>query len=193
MSDKDKLLISLLKGGNSFAFEKLYYKYSKKLYNFSYNICKNQEDAEGVVQYVFMKVWETRSEINTDLSFKGYIFRIAKNNLLNYLKKKVNEKAYLNYLMTVPEEGDITAKENIEYLELDFKIESLIKNIPERRREIFLLSRKDGLTYREISEKLNISVNTVNTQISKSLEYIRDSLDNNYLPSRIKADRKNTP
>jgi len=184
MSKEEKIYVSLMKAGNSFAFERMYFKYSKKLYNFAFNILKNKEDAEGLVQNVFMKIWETRSEINTELSFGGYIFRIAKNMLLNQLKKKINEKVYLDYLLTSPEDTILPVDQEINFLELSLEIERLINDLPEKRREIFLLSRKEGLTYREISERLNISVNTVNTQISKSLEYIRDHLVNKFYPDQ---------
>jgi RNA polymerase sigma-70 factor (ECF subfamily) len=188
MSGREKILVPLMIAGNSFAFEKLYFKYSKKLYNFAFNIIKNREDAEGLVQNVFMKIWETRSQINTELSFSGYIFRIAKNMLLNQLKKTLHEKIYNDYLLTTPDDTILTVEEEINFLELSMEIERLIKSLPERRREIFLLSRNEGLTYREIAEKLNISINTVNTQISKSLEHIRDHLINKFYPSKKLTD-----
>lgn len=165
-----------MKAGNTYAFEKLYFKYSKKLYNFAFGLLKNREDAEGIVQNVFMKIWETRLEINSELSFSGYIFRIAKNLLINKLKRRITEKVYLDYLMTNPEDNNLPVEQEINYLELNLEIERLISNLPSKRREIFLLSQRECLTYREIAKKMNISVNTVNTQISKSLEYIREHL-----------------
>ena len=176
MSKEEKILVYLMKAGNSFAFEKLYFNYSKKLYNFAFNILKSKEDAEGIVQNVFTKIWEIRSEINTELSFGGYIFRIAKNMMLNQLRKKIIEKEYLNYLLTMPEDTSLPVEQEINFLELNLEIERIINELPEKRREILRLSRHEGLTYREIAEKMNISVNTVNTQISKSLEHIRDHL-----------------
>ena len=176
MPEKEKILVSLMKAGNSFAFEKLYFGYSKKLYNFALNILNSKEDAEGIVQNVFTKIWETRSEINTELSFGSYIFRIAKNMMLNQLKKKINEKTYINYLLTKPEDTSRPVEQVINFMELNFEIERIISELPEKRRKIFRLSRNEGLTYKEIAEKMNISVNTVNTQISKSLEHIRDQL-----------------
>jgi len=184
MSKEEKIYVSLIKAGNSFAFEKLYFKYSKKLYNFAFNILKSKEDAEGLVQNIFIKIWETRSEINTELSFGGYIFKMAKNMLINHLKKKINEKVYIDYLLTFPEDIIPPVEQEINFLELNMEIERLISILPEKRREIFLLSRHEGLTYKEIAEKLDISVNTVNTQISKSLEHIRDHLINKFYPDR---------
>lgn len=190
MSDEEKILVSMMKAGNSYAFEKLYFRYCKKLYNFVFGICRNREDAEGLVQLVFMKVWEKRTEIDTELSFSGYIFRIAKNSLLNKIKKKINEKVYLDYLLSRPEDLSNSVEKNINFLELNIEIERLINNIPEKRRNIFLLSRMEGLTYREIAAKLNISVNTVNTQISKSLEELRDRLPDKLFPAREKTGSK---
>lgn len=190
MSDEEKLFVSMMKAGNSYAFEKLYFKYCKKLYNFVFSICKNREDTEGLVQLVFMKVWEKRSEIDPELSFSGYIFRIAKNSLLNRLKKKVNERVYMDYLLSRPEDLSNSVEKNINFLELNLEIERLINNIPEKRRKIFLLSRMEGLTYREIAEKLNISVNTVNTQISKTLEELRDRLEDKIFPDLTQTDNK---
>jgi len=184
MSKEENILVSLLKAGNSFAFEKLYFRYSKKLYNFAFNILKSKEDAEGIVQNVFTKIWETRSEINTELSFGAYIFRIAKNILLNQLKKKIIERRYIEYLLTMPEDSFQPVEQEINFLEMNMEIERLISELPEKRREIFRLSRQEGLTYREIAEKKNISVNTVNTQISKSLEHIRDHLAIKFYPVR---------
>jgi len=176
MSEEEKILVKLMKAGNSFAFEKLYFHYSKKLFNFTLGILRSREDAEGIVQNVFTKIWETRSEIDTDLSFGAYIFRIARNMMLNQIKKKINERQYIKYLLTIPEESPLSVEQEINLLELNVEIESIISELPEKRREIFRLSRHEGLTYKEIAEKKNISVNTVNTQISKSLEYIRDRL-----------------
>jgi RNA polymerase sigma-70 factor (ECF subfamily) len=190
MADEEKLLVSMMRAGNGYAFEKLYYKYCKKLYNFVFSIIKNKEDAEGTVQLVFMKVWEKRTEIDPEKSFSGYVFRIAKNNLLNRIKKQINERVYLDYLLSRPEDLSNSVEKNINFLELNLEIERLIKNIPEKRRKIFLLSRMEGLTYREIAEKLNISVNTVNTQISKTLEELRDSMADKVLPALTKADHK---
>jgi len=180
----------MMKAGNSYAFEKLYFRYCKKLYNFVFSLCKNREDTEELVQLVFMKVWEKRTEIDTELSFSGYIFRIAKNSILNKIKKRINERVYLDYLLSRPEDLSNSVEKNINFLELNLEIERLINNIPEKRREIFLLSRKEGLTYREIAAKLSISVNTVNTQISKSLEELRDRLPDKFYPARGKSGSK---
>ena len=107
---------------------------------------------------------------------------------LNNIKKKIHERTYLNYLLSSPEDLSNSIEKNINFLELNDAIERIVDTIPEKRRIVFNLSRKEGLTYKEIAEKQNISVNTVNTQISKSLEEIRDSLPDTLFPSRKKTD-----
>jgi RNA polymerase sigma-70 factor (ECF subfamily) len=191
MPDEEKLLVSMMKAGNSYAFEKLYFRYCKKLYNFIFSICKNREDADGLVQSVFMKVWEKRTEIDPEQSFSGYIFRIAKNSLLNKIKRKTNERVYMDYLLSRPEDLSNSIEKNINYLELNLEIERLLEDIPVKRRRVFLLSRMEGLTYREIAAKLNISVNTVNTQISKTLEELRDRLADKIFPAHRQKDHNN--
>ncbi len=178
----------MMKAGNSYAFEKLYFRYCKKLFSFVFSICKNKEEAEGMVQTVFMKVWEKRKEIDPEQSFSGYIFRIARNNLLNEIKKKTNERVYINYLLSRPRDHSNSIERNIDYLELNLEIERLLNSIPEKRRKVFMLSRMEGLTYREIAEKLGISVNTVNTQISKTLEELRNRLADTVFPSQKQKD-----
>ena len=96
--------------------------------------------------------------------------------MLNQLKKKIIEKEYLNYLLATPEDTSLPVEQEVNFMELNLEIERIINELPEKRRKIFRLSREEGLTYKEIAEKMDISVNTVNTQISKSLEYIRDHL-----------------
>ena len=96
----------------------------------------------------------------------------------------------MDYLLSRPEDFSNSVEKNFNFLELNIELERLIKNIPEKRRRIFLLSRMEGLTYREIAEKLNISVNTVNTQISKSLEELRDRLPDKFFPARTQTDSK---
>ncbi len=111
--------------------------------------------------------------------------------MLNQLNRKITERVHLDYLLSRPEDFSNSVEKCVNFLELNDEIERLIKNIPEKWREVFLLSREKGLTYREIAAKLNISVNTVNTQIRKSLEEIRDGLPDKLFPSLKKTDSIN--
>ncbi len=172
----DQRLVIRLKAGDGEAFEKLFMKYNQKLCNFCYNILHSRQDAEGIVQSTFLKIWETRHLINENLPFGGYIFKIAQNKVFNLLRKQINHRYYLEYLQEYTEMLENTTEKSILYNELENIIHHLINSLPERRREIFLLSRNEGLTYKEIADRLGISENTVDTQIRKALDYFRQSL-----------------
>ncbi len=169
---EDKALIKALANGDIKAFDKLYYTYHKKLYAFSLRFLKNQSEVEDLVQKVFIVIWEKRGSINPDKSFSNYLFTIARNDIYDLLKKKTFSEYYNDQILADVEqtEDDIEIKKLVEL------IYSLIENIPERRRQIFLMNRDMGLTYRQIAEELGISENTVDTQIRHSLNYLRGEL-----------------
>ncbi len=171
---EDNIWVSYLKLGNSRAFEQLFLKYQKKLYHFGYKILKNKEEAENLVQEVFIDIWENREQINEDKSFSGYIFKIAKNKIYNILRKKINEQMYFDYITKHGNKAEELKTEGYFSHKYEETYEKLINSLPERRKEIFLMSRNDGLTYKEIALKLNISENTVDTQIRNALDYLRE-------------------
>lgn len=171
---EDNIWVVYLKQGNTKAFERLFLKYQKKLYHFGYKILKSKEEAENLVQTVFMDIWVNREQINEEKSFSGYVFKIAKNKISNILRKKINEKIYLDYITEHDSNNEELKTDELNSDQSEEIFEKLINSLPERRREIFLLSRDDGLTYKEIALKLNISENTVDTQIRNALDFLRE-------------------
>jgi RNA polymerase sigma-70 factor (ECF subfamily) len=169
----EKELVKKLSGGDSFAFEVLFYKYRNKVKGFTVKLVPAQVDPEEIVQEVFVKVWLKKEAIDPDKDFQSYLFSIAKNLVLDHLKSAVNRKLYF-----VGEhfQQDLLDEENSDAPVLEDaeeKLERLINEIPERRREIFRLSRFEGLSYRQIAERLNISENTVDSQIRNALAFLR--------------------
>jgi RNA polymerase sigma-70 factor (ECF subfamily) len=169
----EKELVKKLKEGDSFAFEVLFYKYRNKVKGFAKKMVPSQIDPEETVQEVFIKLWLKKEMIDPEKDFQSYLFSIAKNLILDHLKSAVNRKLYF-----VDEhfQQDILSDENLDgTVPVDFEeqILSLIEQIPERRREIFRLSRFEGMTYKQIAERLNISENTVDSQIRNALAFLR--------------------
>lgn len=169
----EKELVKKLKDGDSFAFEVLFYKYRNKVKGFAKKMIPTQIDPEEIVQEVFVRVWLKKETINPDKDFQSYLFSIAKHLILDHLKSAVNRKLYFvgehfqHDLLS--EDGlDTTIPENAEE-----KLLSLIEQIPERRREIFRLSRFEGMSYKEIAGRLNITENTVDSQIRNALAFLR--------------------
>jgi len=169
----EKELIKKLKEGDSFAFEVLFYKYRNKIKGFALKIVPAQIDPEEIVQEVFVRVWLKKEAIDPEKDFQSYLFSIAKHLVLDHLKSAVNRKLYFVgehfHQDLLEEEGlDATVSE-----ETEAKLQILINEIPERRREIFRLSRFEGLSYKQIAERLNISENTVDSQIRNALAFLR--------------------
>ena len=140
-------------------------------------------EAEEVVQRIFLKLWENRDRILVEKSISAYLYQSVRNQSINFLKQKLvsskNQKKYERKLRCA-NLFDVISEENGSSVllaqELEGQINSAIEALPEKCREIFLLSRKDNLSIKEIAEKLNISVNTVQTQISIALAKLRNIL-----------------
>ena len=181
MSNSGKIIdsetIKQFKADDMSALDIIYRKYSKKLYRFAYSIIKVKPDAEGIVHEVFIKVWEKRNKIDEYLSFESYLFTITYNTTISFIRKKVKENKYIEHLkfMQNPSIQSNIIPE-IEYKELKDKSEKIIDLLSSRQKQIFKLSREEGLTYKEIAAKLSISINTVETHMERALKSIRKNL-----------------
>ncbi|PCH67915.1 MAG: hypothetical protein COC06_10465 [Bacteroidales bacterium] len=169
-------LIVRLNANDQFAFEVLFYKYKNKLKGFVIKLAPSQVDSDEIVQKVFIKVWVQRTKIDPRKSFSSFLFTIAKNEVIDQLRSSISKRIYFMGHEAIADLNISDQSVNETQLELEQKVVELIKKIPERRRQIFELSRYDGLSYKQIAKELNISENTVDTQIRKSLNYLREEL-----------------
>ena len=178
----DKELAKGIKNGDMLAFDSIYQKYSKKLYVFIFGILKSQKDSEDIVQDVFTKVWEKRATINEFLSFQSYLFTIAHNTSISLIRKRANETNFVSHVKSIqtPNAESVESNET-EFKELKEKLEKTINELPKRQKQVYLLSREEELSYKEIAEKLGISQNTVENHMVKALKYVRSHIDSNYL------------
>lgn len=178
--DNESLLVRNLSKGNILAFNTLYKEYSVRLYRFAIGYLKSETEAEELVQEVFTLIWEKRSDLKEELSFKSFLFTIA----FNMIRKHFRARAYLaDYFNT--ERGDDTdmqTTQQVSYDSLYHYITELVNKLPERRKEIFIKSRFEGLSIKEISENLNISHKTVENQLTDALKFIRSNLDRESIP-----------
>jgi len=172
----DEELMLEIKAGNMLAFDELYRKYSRRLFRFSCSILKSGEEAENILQDVFLKLWLNRGEIHKSSSVKFYIFTIAYNSSISVIRKKAKELQFIEYVKSLQDVVQESADVQIEYKELDEKLKRVVKTLPVRQKEIYQLHKVEGLKYSEIAEKLNISVNTVENLMSRALKKIRQRL-----------------
>ncbi len=165
-----------LMAGDVKAFDTLFLKYSKRLYNFSVKYLKSVEEAEGVVQEVFLYIWEKRDGLKPSSSFNAYLFTIAYNIIRKHFNKRSKENAHKDDLIyeMLKQENDLD--QIIDYRFLLQKVETMIAALPERRREIFIKRKYDGLPIKKIAEELKISPNTVENQLATAQKYILDEL-----------------
>lgn len=172
----EKELIQLVIQGDQAAFTSLYNNYVEAVFYFSLRYMKLRSDAENVTQEVFVKVWETRHRLDPQSSFSAYIFTIAKNIIFNLNRKKVNEQAYLDHLTRVISHADPGTEKEYFYRELKDQIDLCIEGLPDQRKKVFILSRREGLSHKEVSQKLGIAEKTVAAHIRLALQTIRKSL-----------------
>ena len=172
----DLELIDRIKQNDSAALKILFERYFEPLCFFSFQILKSNELCEESVSDVFTNIWLKRKTINIKTNFRSYLYTAVKNQSINYLKqeKRYSQNTDSSNLHLIT--SDQTADQSLLQQNLENKIDSLIKELPERRGLIFSMNRIDGLSYKEIAEILSISVNTVQNQMVKAIKYIADQL-----------------
>ena len=173
---EDFLLIKQFKNGDHHSFKVLYQKYAPKLYGFSKRYLNSNDEAEEIVQEVFLRIWEKKQNIDENQSFSSYIIQAAKHRIFNGFRKKVNEQAYLDFLIHADQSMTNFTDMEIDYREIKQKAENAISTMPPKRQEIFRLSREKGLKNKEIAEKLQISIKTVENQMGQALKFLREEL-----------------
>lgn len=181
----DRLLITSLKKGDITSFDKLFAKYSEKLYLFAVGYLKNQEDAEGLVQEVFIKVWEKRIELREELSFKSFLFTIAYNTIVDHFRKWSKEKECLEHFRKTLDLYHNEPEKKVEYSDLEELALKTIEKLPPKRKLIYQLSRQEELANKEIAERLKISIKTVEYHMSQALKFLKEQLGKKLLPSLL--------
>ena len=180
-SINEKCLLTELKNGSFQAFERLYNMYSGKLYNFIMRISSgNQYMAEEVVQSAFIRVWEVRERVEPESSFISFLCTIAKNLLMNMYQRQTVEYVYNEYLKNTGVDRDSQTEESIDLRFLNEYIDSLAEELPAQRKKIFILSKRQNYTNKEIAEMMGISESTVATQLSLAVKFMREQLMKHY-------------
>ncbi|HAZ04553.1 MAG: hypothetical protein A2W90_14725 [Bacteroidetes bacterium GWF2_42_66] len=174
--NSDQELILRIRNGDQVAFELVFYRYKGKLYDFIRHSLPAEEDPESMVQEVFTKLWINRKQLDPSRSLNPFLYTIARNEVFGQLRKMLVRRKYLEELNYSVNGLVDSTEQQFEYEELKKIVAQLIQSMPGKRREIFEMSRNEGLNYREIATALGISENTVDTQIRKALAFLRENL-----------------
>jgi len=180
----EEQLVKNLQKGSIDAFEDLYKVYSLRLYHFGMKYLKSEIEAEGLVQDVFAKVWEKRSALKAELSFKSYIFTISFNLIRKNFIKKSKLREYLSSKQG-KNDMDLGTVNQVEYQSLMDYLNTLVNQLPERRREVFIKSRIEDLPVKEIADQMGISAKTVENQLTAATKFIKANWLNDHLPALL--------
>ncbi len=170
-----------IKSGDLKAFEVLFREYYNPLCNFALSFVNDQDTAEEIVQDFFYHFWENKQRIQIYSSLKAYLFGSVKNSSLKYLDRQAVRRRYADRILTENNNVVLTGIEpELEARELKSQIDKALEALPERSREIFRMNRFEGLKYKEIAEKLSVSVKTVEADMTRTLKVLRERIVNFY-------------
>jgi len=182
---KQNELISALRRGEKYAYLEVYNDFYGLIFHLSLQYLHDQRISEEIVQDTFVKLWEIRDTLNEQFSLRNFLYTITKNNCLNYLRNQkiiLKHQENLKYLeMQFNYEALEKLGSYIEFEELRQKIDHAIASLPDGIRETFLLSRFEEQQNKEISERLSVSIKTVEARMTKALKILRTELKD-FLP-----------
>jgi RNA polymerase sigma-70 factor (ECF subfamily) len=177
----DNELVENLRKGDVEAFDLVYEKYAQKLYAFSLKYLKSVEETEELVQSVFLKVWENQQNLKKETSFKSYLFTIAYNEICNLFRRRKYQQKFAAETTTENREASDVTEDQIDYQSVLQQVEMIIARLPEKQKLIFMKSRMEGKSTKEIASELGLSPGTVDNYISEALKFIRSSLKDKHL------------
>jgi RNA polymerase sigma-70 factor (ECF subfamily) len=177
MSDRstDKGIAEGIRAGEESALRTLFEIYAEPLLDFAFGFIGDESASEDVVQEVFINVWRNRIRLNPELSLRAYLYKAVRNQALKVLRHAKVERGATEYLQSLYYSTD-NPDEEYHHAELTVLLDRTIQELPERCRTVFLMSKFDGLSYQEIADVLDISINTVKTQMGRAFTTIRRNL-----------------
>ena len=171
-----KKAVKALNRSERWGFRVIFDSFHAKVYNTAKKMGISHEDAEEIVQDLFLFLWERRTSIDHKLSINAYLLTITKRMVIKRMKRDLLKKNYFNQKLKEDRNYDNGTEDYLIFSETERNLKDSIHNLPDHRRQIFMLSRESGLTNDEISEKLNISKRTVENQLYRATKSIKDDL-----------------
>lgn len=169
----DEALCGLIRRGEAAAFNVLYDRYRHQIYGYVLNLCGSQDVALDAVQEVYMQIWLRAESMDPERSIKSYLFRSARNYVLDYLKKAVHQQSFRQHFMQAFEEGLASSEHALYSKQLETIKHNAVSRLPAQRQLIYTMSKVDGLSNKEIADSLGISINTVRDQLVKASRFVR--------------------
>jgi RNA polymerase sigma-70 factor (family 1) len=178
----EKVLVTKLRNNDVEAFDFLYHQYSNKLFRFAFSLLKNEEDACEIVQETFFRIWEKRNKIDSSKSFKSFLFSVSYHLIIDQLRKRLKDQEFRNSLEKHFNKQVNLQENRIDYNTLETEINKAVDELPEKRKQIYKLSREQGFSHKEIAGQLGVKPKTVENQINLALKHIKTRLGKDILP-----------
>lgn len=172
----DYELTDLLKSGDQAAFTEIYQRYKWVLFVHALKRVGDREQAKDIIQELFTTLWDRRNELDLHSHLSGYLYTSIRNRVIKSFAHRQVESDYLTSLAATISEGDCITDHKVRQSSLAAIIENEINELPEKMREVFILSRKHHLSHKEIAQQLGIEETTVKRQISNALKILRVKL-----------------
>lgn len=169
-------LLNRLKDNDKKAFLAIYNHYRQPLYTFIIKFVKIPAYAEDILQDTFLKIWEIRMRINTELSFKAYLYRISRNLVYKFLKSLSTEESLQLNMVHHFQPDNNSPELRLEWKQYEEKVNEAINHLPPKRQKVFRLCREHHKTYDQVSQELGISVNTVKEHMVLAMKFITEYL-----------------
>jgi RNA polymerase sigma-70 factor (family 1) len=172
----DEQLIILLKKGDQQAFAEIYSRYAESLAGFAGSKLYSLDDARDLLHDMFVKLWENREQINITSTLQSYLFAIIRHRIIDKIRKNITREEYASMRQSLNAAYQDSADKLVEVKELRQTIEKSLDQLSPRVKEIYKLSKEEGLNNQEIAQRLNLSEQTVKNQLSAALKHLRKSL-----------------
>jgi RNA polymerase sigma-70 factor, ECF subfamily len=172
----EKAQLILLQKGSEKAFGEIYKRYKGPLSKYCFMLTKNMERTSDIVQQVFISVWTNRSGIDPELPFASYLFTMAKNRIRNYFRDLANSQKLSDEWVKASQWNENTTEDIVAYNEFEAHVKLAVESLPERKREVFIMSKFQGKSYDEIANVVGLSRHTIKNQLVESTRLVRQYL-----------------
>lgn len=172
----DQELLLLLKAGDREAYEQIYHRYKFVLHNHAWNKTRNLEESQDIIQEIFTMLWAKRESLDVSVNLSGYLYTSLRNYVLNQIVHKEVQNKYIVSIQSFVRQESVIADHRIRENQLKGLIEQEINALPPRMKEVFLLSRRENLSHKEIAELLGTTEQTVKKQMTNTLKVLRKKL-----------------
>lgn len=179
-NDEERIILKQLGEGSHTAFDSLFMFYQPKVKAFLKGFMKDEDETSDMAQEIFYRIWVNRNTISKVTSFKSYLFRMARNMIYDYYEHSLVEENYKEKLSVKPSYADLIEDE-LYAKDLELLIDISIEQMPEQRKRIFKMSRKEGISNEEIAQQLQINKRTVENHITQALADLRKAIKSAYI------------